>query len=235
MIRPEELRKPLYRWLREGERGSQVGYYFAAICFWLLSARCPYVGTRIIEIPWVLTRIRELDNSLKILQVGDVVLKKALDKHEEVLVDLDAEETPKSGLKVHKADIRSVSLPRCYFDVAVSISTIEHIGLQELEFTDGDKVAVDIIARALKPEGLFLFTVPFGKPIARQTFRVYDHARLKFILGDKFELLKSRFLVWSKLKWRDMSPEEAEKVSFLKNNTSMNLGICLIEARKRKC
>ena len=235
MVRSDSMRRPLYRWLREGERGGQVVYYIAGVGFWLLAKKIPYVGTRIVEIPWTLGKLKELQikEGLEVLQVGNVILKKALSKHNVTLVDLDAEEKSQAGLEVYKADIRSVSLPESYFDVAISISTLEHIGLQEPEFADGDKVAIRIVAKALKPGGLFFFTVPFGKTITERTFRVYDRARLKFSLGDDFEVLEERFLTWEKLRWQDTPPHEAEKAGFLKNNYSMNLGICLIRARKK--
>ncbi|MCL0092285.1 DUF268 domain-containing protein [Dehalococcoidia bacterium] len=209
----EDLRKPFYKWLRENRPLNQALYYFAGISFWLLSARRFYCGTRVVEIPWVLAELRKNTAITRILQIGDIILKKALEKYEVILVDLDAAENPQDSLKIYKTDIREASLPSSYFDIAISISTLEHIGLSEPRFADGDKVLVDIIKETLKPGGLFLFSVPFGKLLVRENFRVYGQARLKFILEKKFELLEEKYLVWKKLKWWERSAEEAEKAA----------------------
>lgn len=221
----EKIRQPIYRWLREGRRGSRITYSPAAYLYWLASERTPYVGTRIIEIPWVLNQLRKSGVSdQRILQVGDVLLQKALDNCEIELVDMDAEESSTPGLRVYKADIREVSLCQGYFDIAISISTLEHIGVQEPRFPDGDKLAVEVISQALKPGGLFLFTVPFGKPVVMKTFRVYDKERLNFILEGNFLVEEENFFVWNKIKWQKTSPEMLKEQGFLKNNPSMNLG-----------
>jgi len=227
------IRKLLYRYLRQGRRGSHIAYSFGAYLYWLISARRLYVGTRIVEIPWVLKQLHNHAKSgERILQVGDVLLYKALQRHHIELVDMDAEEKSRPGLKVHKTDIRSVRFPQGYFDIAISISTLEHIGIHEPKFPSGDKLAVDIISEALKPGGLFLLTVPFGKPVVLDKFRVYDKARLDYILGDKFSIDEEAFFIWNKFKWQRASSEEAGIAGFLKNNPSINLGVALVKAMK---
>lgn len=228
-----KIRKPLYIWLRQGRVGSRQIYYLAGIIYWLLRARRLYVETRVIEIPICLNWLSHRTNGgERILQVGDVLLKKALDRYEVELVDLEAEEYSEPGLKVHKTDIREAPLPSRYFDIAISISTLEHIGLQEPYFANGDKVAVDIIAEALKPGGLFFFSVPFGKPTGH--YRVYNRSRLRFLVEGEFEILEEKFFVWKKFRWCETSPEIAEEVGLLKDNPSMNLGVCLIKVRKKQ-
>jgi len=227
--------KLLYKRLRQGRRGSRILYGFASYPYCLISTRIPYMGTRIAEIPWVLKELRSLTHGgERILQVGDVILKNALNKYEVELIDLSAEEEPAPGLKVHKADIRGVSLPVNYFDIAISISTLEHIGIMEPNFPDGDRLAISIIYQALKPRGLFLFTVPFGEPAVLKTMRRYNKNRLDFILDSLFTIEEEIFLVWNKLKakWEEKASKEAEQFGSLKEGTNMSWSIALVKARR---
>jgi len=227
------IRKPLYGYLRQGRKGSHTIYSIGAYIYWLASTKRIYAGTRIVEIPWILNQLRNhTDGPKRILQVGDVLLKKALDKYEVELVDLDAEESAGLGLKVYKDDIRNVCLPKRYFDIAISISVLEHIGLQGPQFPDGDRLAIDIISQALKPYGLLFFSVPFGKPVVMETFRVYDAARLKWLLQDRFTVIEESYLVWNGFVWQKKSCPDAERVGFLQCNPSMNRGVTLIKAKK---
>lgn len=231
---PEPFKKWFYRRLREGRRGSIGLYGVAGISFWLLSERRLYCGTRVVEVPWALKELKNLPAGTRILQVGDVILKAALAKHEVELIDLKAEEMPGSGLKVQKLDIREASLPADYFDIAVSLSTLEHIGYAGPTFADGDRLAAEIVYRALKPRGLFLFSVPFGKTAEPDMlgWRVYDRKHLDLALGGLFEMVEGHFLVWDGFRWTKRPPQEVEQAGFLKANPSMNRGIALVKARK---
>ncbi|MBU1998202.1 MAG: class I SAM-dependent methyltransferase [Candidatus Omnitrophica bacterium] len=85
-----------------------------------------------------------------------------------------------------QSDIRKTSFADSYFDAVTAISTIEHIGIggrygmkDDLE---GDANAVKEIIRILKPKGVALITVPFGKSqIIRPHMRVYDEIGIKRI------------------------------------------------------
>lgn len=228
------VRKPLYTWLRQGKWGGGGLYSLAGFVYWLVTARTLYAGTRIAEIPWVIRKLGEVEPGCKLLQVGDVILKEALRNYKLTLIDYDAEEREAPGLKVYKDDIRAVSLPAGYFDVALSVSTLEHIGVLKVEFTDGDKTAVAKIRDALRPGGLLVFTVPFGQPAIKDTFRVYDRDRLLFMLDKGWSIEEETYLMWSGWSWKPVSPEVAEKASFLKNNTGMNQAVALITARKEQ-
>lgn len=155
-----------YDRLRRGAIGSRLVYRFLVSFYRMATKGTPYLGTTFVEIPWVLRQLREYTHGgEKVLQVGDVLLKKALDKYEEVvLVDMNAEEYTCPRLKIHQSDIRDDSLPKAYFDIAIAISTIEHIGNQGLRFPDGDILATELISEALKVNGLFFLTLPFSNP-----------------------------------------------------------------------
>ena len=63
------------------------------------------------------------------------------------------------------------------FDLAVSISAIEHVGLGaygDPHRDDGDRIAVNKLRESLKKGGTMLLTVPAGKPCLKRGMRIYD-------------------------------------------------------------
>ena len=111
------IRHRFYDRLRSGGIFSCIPFYIAAFVYWFTKTRRPYVGTRIVEIPWVLKQLEVLSNDRQaVLQFGDILRKKALKDCSLELVDHDAEEVSHPGVTVHKGDIRNVTLPENHFD-----------------------------------------------------------------------------------------------------------------------
>ena len=82
-------------------------------------------------------------------------------------------------------DLRSIEFADDVFDTVISVSTIEHIGLDNtLLYTDdvskkeldalGFLPAVREFKRVLRPGGLCLITVPFGRPGVHGWYQVFD-------------------------------------------------------------
>jgi SAM-dependent methyltransferase len=84
------------------------------------------------------------------------------------------------------ADIANLPLPDASFDVVVSLSTIEHVGLDWYtpapEGTSDHKVVAEV-QRLLRPGGRFILTVPFGKHVVTPVHRVYNRAMLDALLA----------------------------------------------------
>jgi hypothetical protein len=74
------------------------------------------------------------------------------------------------------------------FDVITCISTIEHFGLGrygDKENVDGDIEGMTLLKRYLKPNGLMILTVPFGRPaIAFPAHRIYNRSRFSRLFQD---------------------------------------------------
>lgn len=71
------------------------------------------------------------------------------------------------------------------FDVAVALSTIEHVGLgwyTEEERGSSDQQTIAEVLRVLKPGGKFLLTTPFGRAGQTPVHRIYDRTRLRELL-----------------------------------------------------
>jgi SAM-dependent methyltransferase len=87
-----------------------------------------------------------------------------------------------------RGDIRQTDFSSASFDYAYAVSTLEHIGLAgrygiTRDDADGDLKAVQEVRRILKPGGIFLLTLPYGKGgIVRPTERVYNSTMLSRLL-----------------------------------------------------
>ena len=80
-------------------------------------------------------------------------------------------------------NVLTVQLEPSSFDAVLAISTVEHVGLpaygQDIVCRDADVIAAHRIAEWLKPGGLAIITVPYGKRVRPATFeRVYNRERL---------------------------------------------------------
>jgi len=100
------------------------------------------------------------------------------------------------NLRCIRGDFRASELPDAAFDGAVAVSAIEHCGLSgygEDAFERGDHEIVGEIRRVLKPGGLFLVTVPYGRAgVSGRGWRVYDAPGLAGLLRG-FEVRDARY------------------------------------------
>jgi len=232
-------KKTVYRWLRHNYPGSAFLRYAGGYLFWLAYSRRPYVGTRVVEIPWAMDRLkRDTKPGQRLLVVGDVITAKLADMSYDIdLVDMDAEASSNGHLRVQKMDIRRAELPAGAFDAAVCISTIEHVGVQGMEFPDGDRLAAGIIHRALKRGGKLLLTAPFGKPFTVTGFtRIYDSAGLANALKGYFAVDEELYYLWDGFRWKRVDLAAGEQAGFLRSDPAkypgQNLGLVLVTARK---
>ncbi len=77
------------------------------------------------------------------------------------------------------------------FDLAYSISTIEHVGLGhygDSHEEDGDRTALANLWDKVTPGGRLIFSVPAGKPGVQRGYRVYDEARLRKVMPHDGEI-----------------------------------------------
>jgi SAM-dependent methyltransferase len=142
----------------------------------------------------------------------------------------------------YKVDGRSLPFEDSFFDVAVTVSTIEHAGFPASPYThdaeydeDADIKIVHEMIRVLRPGGLLIITVPYGiigEDFAFRTWvRGYDSARVERMLNGQMEVLEEEYTMkMSKHKWRKATEEEASKAVSYEKTTKANL--CLA-ARKR--
>ena len=154
---------------------------------------------RVVEYPWALTRCapgRTLDagSTLNHSHVLDAFLPRV---GQLSIVTLTPEDIsfPERGVEYQYADLRDLPFPDSSFDMVVSISTLEHIGMDNRSYgadvgaaadpARETELAVRELMRVLKPEGRMLLTVPYGRREDHRWFRQLDE--------DDLEALRSWF------------------------------------------
>ena len=139
---------------------------------------------RVVEIPWVLSRLVE---SGRVLEVGYAYAEPAylagLLRSGVELVGVDLAERDVEGMEQVVADVRSLPLPDRSVDQVLLVSTLEHVGADNtgygLAAEDDPASRVDALrelGRVLRPGGRLLVTVPLGEPGDHGWFRLDDLA-----------------------------------------------------------
>lgn len=153
---------------------------------------------RYIEYPWA---IGNLPSPLaKILDVGCSgsmfpLILKALG-YETYGIDIRTY-YPQGKFFFTKGDISINLYQDNFFDMITAISSIEHIGLKGRysahEDMEGDVKALGEIHRILKPQGLFLMTVPIRLSLSiDRNHKIYNQTRLDLLLN-KFSHYEYKF------------------------------------------
>jgi len=149
---------------------------------------------RCVEYPWVLSRLepgsaRVLDagSTLNYRQILDQPIWRDTRLH---IVTLAPEHQAfwDRGISYLYEDLRELPMSDGVYDTVVSISTLEHVGMDNREFTGrsmdaepcprGHLRAIAELRRVLEPGGTLLATVPFGRPLDLGTARVFDQAQV---------------------------------------------------------
>ena len=142
----------------------------------------PETDERLVEVPWVLSRLR----SGRVLEIGYAFAEPAYvaalvdaDVGELVGADLAAADVP--GMDTVVADARALPFPDGSFDQVLLVSTLEHIGADNTVYSvegnvdaSGRVAALGEVRRVLKASGSLLVTVPLGEPHDYGWFRQED-------------------------------------------------------------
>ena len=132
---------------------------------------------RVIEIPWVLSR---LVPSGRVLEVGfafaEAPYLAALLRSGVELVGVDLARRDVDGIEAVEADVRSLPFEERSFDQVLLVSTLEHVGADNTVYgvpsrapdaepdASGRLEALRELRRMLAPGGSLLVTVPLGEP-----------------------------------------------------------------------
>ncbi|MEI7760932.1 MAG: methyltransferase domain-containing protein [Thermoleophilia bacterium] len=137
---------------------------------------------RLIEVPWVLSRLR----SGRVLEIGYAFAEPAyiaalVEAAPGELVGVDLAEAEVPGFETVVADARALPFPDASFDQVLLVSTLEHIGADNEVYgtggepdTEGRADALRELRRVLRPSGSLLVTVPLGEPRDYGWFRQED-------------------------------------------------------------
>ena len=156
-------------------------------------------------------------SEVKILDIGGAgsLLSKTLAELGFDTYVIDINDVDSGKAKFIKANILDYDFPENAFNIIISISTVEHVGLpcygQTIYDQDGDIKTMHKIYKWLAPEGIAIITLPYGKPHHPPSFeRVYDENTLKNrILMSQMEIIKKEYICCNGA-WRQASEPEAK-------------------------
>jgi SAM-dependent methyltransferase len=147
---------------------------------WLQAA--PGTDERVVEIPWVLSRVAEFG---RVLEVGyahaEAAYLAALMRTGVDLVGVDFAARDLEGIETAQADVRALPFDAGAFDQVLLVSTLEHVGADNSVYgvagepdDDARLRALRELRRILRKGGRMLVTVPMGEPGDYGWFRQED-------------------------------------------------------------
>ena len=145
---------------------------------------------RYYEYPWALEHIHNYTKKAVILDVGSAgsmfpLLAKSFGN---TVFSIDIRKTDYTGITCFTHNICATPFIDNLFDIITAISTIEHVGLKGrygVNEQDSDLKAIKEITRILRPNGIFLMTVPYASCDKTTKFhRVYSEKTLRVLLKD---------------------------------------------------
>ena len=152
---------------------------------------------RVIEIPWLLAqrprgKMLDAGSALNHTEYLDH-LQPSLDDLHIVTLVYEGSASPERGISYVYADLRSLPYEDECFDTIASISTLEHIGMDNTGYgsdapASSDPahevdLAVAELARVLKKGGRLFVTVPYGRHEDHPTFRQFDRHDLERLVA----------------------------------------------------
>jgi SAM-dependent methyltransferase len=149
---------------------------------------------RVVEYPWLVARLSgeagillDAGSALNFEQLIDLDVLKEKELHILTLAP-EANCFWKRGISYAFADLRDLPLRDNLYDQIVSLSTLEHVGLnneiytrervEDLQRRDY-KLAASELWRVLKPGGHLYLTVPFGRPTDLDWLQQFDAAMIR--------------------------------------------------------
>lgn len=185
-VRPPRIGLSAMRGLRKR------GYGLLSLLVNLEAVETGLLNSRIIEYPYIFQKLDGLERG-KILDVGCTdggnILAPTLAALGWTVYGIDIRRFKLEHPNFHfvQEDIRATSFPDGFFDCVYAASTLEHIGLagrygEDSNDPDGDLRAAREIRRILRPGGLFLLTVPYGRGgVVKPMERIYSRSRLAML------------------------------------------------------
>jgi SAM-dependent methyltransferase len=151
------------------------------------------IDERCVEYPWLLAQLSS--EREKVLDAGstlnhEFILKQPLLRNKNISILTLAPEGScfwQLGVNYVFHDLRDIPWRDRFFDTIICASTLEHIGFDnafyagsdDVPVADGDfRTALREMNRVLRPGGLFLLTVPFGRREAYHEFQQFDRSLL---------------------------------------------------------
>ena len=217
-----------------------------------------WLDERLVEYPWMLSRLPE--NVVHLLDAGStlnhrfILDNRALRGKNMTIMTLAPEDRCfwQKRVSYVYGDLRSTCFRDGYFDAIVCLSVLEHVGLDNRRYDPDSnasarnpKAYLEVIQefrRILKPGGVCLITVPFGKYQMRHWLQVFDSPMVATIVKafGPADLRTSYFAYNDKDGWQSSSAEGAADATYFDLNSDTPWpgcpagagAICCLEMRK---
>ena len=144
------------------------------------------LSERIVEVPWAMRLVPE-DPGGAILDAGTafapMVYKRLLVRLPQTVEIVDLADAELPGLRCHLADLRSLPLETGSFDLALCISTLEHVGMDNAQYgvASGGRGDVTALAELGRVARRVIVTVPGGADADMGWQNQYSPATLRRI------------------------------------------------------
>jgi SAM-dependent methyltransferase len=179
---------------------------------------------RVVEFPWTVTR----DLTGRVLDAGSTLnhphvivrIRPRVDELDIVTLAPEPQSFPFLDISYLFADLRELPVRDAIYDRVVSISTLEHVGMDNTQYGDEGPRSSDPSAdvaramaemrRVLKPEGKLFITVPYGAKADLGWQRVFDLEGLDELV-DAFGPREQHreFFRYTAAGWQRSDPQEA--------------------------
>ena len=190
------------------------------------------IDERVIEYPWVIEqlndkrgRLLDAGSSLNYRYLLDEEWKKKFDL---TIMTLAPEKRffNDKNISYLYGDLRNIAFKDSYFDVIISISTIEHVGLNNTllytnDFTKNENTAGDYTAvlkefkRIIKPNGFCFITVPYGKPVIKDWYQVFGREQLQRAINNfSPKSYETAFFKYTEEGWATAKEEDLARAEF---------------------
>lgn len=198
------------------------------------------IDERVIEYPWFFAKLTR--KAGKLLDAGSILnyeyildLPELSNKNIHILT-LSPESNCywKKGVSYVFEDIRACPYIDDYFDTIVSISTIEHIGLDNtLLYSNKSKhkensydtflVAIREFKRILKEKGKLYITVPFGKHKNHKWFQIFNSNMIDMIIHEfQPNHYQEECFMYDKLGWHKSNREKSKNATYFDIHKNKN-------------
>jgi hypothetical protein len=201
-----------------------------------------WLDERVIECPWFLTRLPCEPG--KLLDAGSVLNHHYMLCHEKLLnktitihtLAPESESYWNRGISYLYGDLRDCCYRDDYFDWIVSISTLEHVGMNNTRFYTSDKSknecrpeshlqALAELRRVLKGRGVLFLTLPFGRAENHQWLQVFDTSGIEKIL-DTFQpaSFREQYFRYTSSGWQVSSDHDCRDARYFDSSQSDTVG-----------